>query len=494
VAVTVEHRPAPLSGGLALAVTVVTALLLGVATDQLFETVLGFLAAGLLTGGTLAAERENNAIRAAGSFAVVLGGFLAVAGVLSIVGASVGGVALGLGVPLSMVAIALGVVVAPDVEDLAPGKSALYYAVGLTVLGALGAAAVHTNSFAMPFVLAGEVLGAIVAGATHNDLAGLATLLICLGALGAVARRFLSALPDRHHPEVSRSARRWGRRGMVVGWLFLVVGLVLFAPALVADGDDTPLADTAGGLLADVATAWGLHVLLAVATVLLAAALVAIRLYRRIDRTTPDDVGDRLARATGGFGLLLVVPVASLFVKPVEPLAPRLPDPAVTELTSLVGSYGAGTVLYLLVIVALLVAVALTLGFGFVLTADAAPDGSGTVALGAGLVFASAIGAADWGVDPLLVLGAGAAALFVWDVGENAAGLGRQLGRRAETSRGEFVHGGASALVAGGAVGVAYGAGTTASAVTVPPVGWLLVLALACSTVAGVLFLWALRS
>jgi len=241
-------------------------------------------------------------------------------------------------------------------------------------------------------------------------------------------------------------------------------------------------------------TARPLHALAAVAAVALAATLAAVGVYRRVDRTTPDDVGDRLARAAGGIGLLVGVPVASTAVTPLGLLAPRLPSAATDQLASLVGQYGTGTILYLLVVLALAVALALTVALGAVLTADSLPEGSGAVGRGAALLFVAALGAADAGVGPLLTLVAGAAALFVWDVGENGVEVGRQLGREAETSRGEFVHSGASALVAGGAVAVAFGAGTTASAVSVPGVGWVLVLALTCSTLAGVLFLVALRS
>ncbi len=495
---SVTNRPARLSGGIALGVTAATTLALGAAAGEFSEAVLGLVAAALLTTGTLATNRQNNRVRAAGSLAVVLGGFLAVVGVLQVAGPTLAALALGLGLPLAPVAMALGVAVAPGPDTIGRGKSALWYAIGLAVLGCLAAAAVHTNSLAMPVVLAADLLSATVDASTRNDLAGLATLLLTLGALTALLRRVPGALPERFHRDdpVLSARTRWF--GALLGFASGLVGLILFPLSLGVERDGAPVGEDVGGpvgaVLGDLGSAQALHAALAVVAVVLAVALAVLRLYRRIDRTTPDDVGDRLARATGGLVLFVAIPVAATTVSPVDPLAPRLPDPAVAELEALVASYGTGTVTYLLVVVALAVALGLTVALGVVLTANAVPDGSEAVALGAGLLFVGAIGAGDVGLHPLLTLGAGAAALFVWDVGENATGLGRQLGTAAETSRGEFVHSGASALVAGSAVLVAYGAGTVASAVTVPPVGWLLLLALTCSTVAGVSFLLALRS
>ena len=86
--------------------------------------------------------------------------------------------------------------------------------------------------------------------------------------------------------------------------------------------------------------------------------------------------------------------------------------------------------------------------------------------------------------DPLYTYG---------EPGENATELGDQLGRAADTTRGEFAHAGASALVAACAVGVAFGAGEVASAVYVPASGLLLVVALVFSTFAGTLYLRALQ-
>jgi hypothetical protein len=497
--VSVTHRPAQASGSLALAVTAGVALALGAATNLLPEAGAGVAAAALLTVGTLQLDRANNGVRAAGGVAVAAGALAAVGAVLAGAEASFAYAALGVGLPLSVVAMAVGVVVAPDPPTLATGRSVLWYGLVLTVAGTLAASAIHTSSVTMPLTLAGDLLGVLTDLATRNDLAGLATLGLLAGALASLAGRTYRALPERHRrDDPLEGTAATARRGLVLlARTGTVVGALAVPPALIADAGATPLADAlgpAGAPLVALSTARPLHALAAVAAVALAVALAAIGVYRRVDRTTPDDVGDRLARAAGGIFLLVAVPVASTVLTPLGLLEPRVPPAAVDELASLVAQYGTGTVLYLLVVVALVLALVLTVALGVVLTADAVPEGAGAVGLGAALLFAATLGAAAADVGPLLTLVAGAAALFVWDVGENGVEVGRQLGREAETSRGEFVHSGASALVAGGAVAVAFGAGTTASAVTVSGVGWVLVLALTCSTLAGVLFLVALRS
>jgi hypothetical protein len=59
------------------------------------------------------------------------------------------------------------------------------------------------------------------------------------------------------------------------------------------------------------------------------------------------------------------------------------------------------------------------------------------------------------GASPLVLLTCVTLTALVWDVGEQAIGLGEQLGSEADTLRGEVVHASASVLVAtvGGGVG-----------------------------------------
>jgi hypothetical protein len=77
-------------------------------------------------------------------------------------------------------------------------------------------------------------------------------------------------------------------------------------------------------------------------------------------------------------------------------------------------------------------------------------------ALGVGVagLFAGALLAGVLGGGPVRLLVAVAATAFAWDAGENAIGVGEQLGRAADTARAELVHAGASAGLLTTAAGV----------------------------------------
>lgn len=77
------------------------------------------------------------------------------------------------------------------------------------------------------------------------------------------------------------------------------------------------------------------------------------------------------------------------------------------------------------------------------------------VSAGTGLVFASVVASAGvFGASTLSLLAAGAATVVSWDLAEQAVNLAEQVGEEAEAARAELVHGGASVLVGGVAVGL----------------------------------------
>lgn len=98
------------------------------------------------------------------------------------------------------------------------------------------------------------------------------------------------------------------------------------------------------------------------------------------------------------------------------------------------------------------------LGLGLVVASRRA------VTAGCGLLFVGILhaGAAGAGPEPLLVGTVGA--VVAWDVGDNAIGLGRQLGRAADTRNAELVHAAASLAVGGATAGVGYGVYLAAAA------------------------------
>jgi hypothetical protein len=78
------------------------------------------------------------------------------------------------------------------------------------------------------------------------------------------------------------------------------------------------------------------------------------------------------------------------------------------------------------------------------------------VTLGAAVLFGGVLLAGVFGAPPEPTLVAAAATVVAWDAGEHAVGLGRQVGRHAETGRAELVHAAGSALVASTAAAAAY--------------------------------------
>ncbi|WP_256299719.1 DUF7519 family protein [Haloarchaeobius salinus] len=105
----------------------------------------------------------------------------------------------------------------------------------------------------------------------------------------------------------------------------------------------------------------------------------------------------------------------------------------------------------------------------------------GGVVLAAGMVLAGATGGG--GAAELFMLVGTAATVVAWDVGQNAVGLGEQLGQEAETTRAELAHLGATLVVGAVTVGVAYGLYQVAgSGQPLPALVMLLVAALALTT------------
>lgn len=77
--------------------------------------------------------------------------------------------------------------------------------------------------------------------------------------------------------------------------------------------------------------------------------------------------------------------------------------------------------------------------------------------------------------------------ILAWDFGQNAIGLGQQIGRESETRRNELIHMSASLIVAGAAAALGYG--VYALSAGGQPVSGLSMLVLAL-----LLMLWAIRT
>ncbi|QLD86345.1 hypothetical protein HWV23_11625 [Natronomonas halophila] len=228
--------------------------------------------------------------------------------------------------------------------------------------------------------------------------------------------------------------------------------------------------------------------------VVLAVFLVILApLAARLTRSGGDEV--RLGPSAfvyGGTGAALTAAV--------WPLHGRLGDIALaaaeTEsgrraLESLFGALGtAGAVLAVLT-----AALAVS---GFFLLGVRAADAVGVLGGAAGVqlaslgVFAAAVAAAVDGLHPVAVFATVAVSLLVWDLGEFAATLGREVGRGGDTRRGELVHAVGALAVAGASVLAATAVVRAASVVPAAP-SPLLVVATLAATVGTLLLFVALR-
>lgn len=109
------------------------------------------------------------------------------------------------------------------------------------------------------------------------------------------------------------------------------------------------------------------------------------------------------------------------------------------------------------------------------------------VSLGTACLFLSVIVASGFGTPVEFLLLSTIAIVLAWDFGQNAIGLGEQMGRHAQTKRNELIHAAASTIIVFVAAGLGYGMYLGASGGQ--PVSALAVLLL------GLVFLmWAIRT
>lgn len=109
------------------------------------------------------------------------------------------------------------------------------------------------------------------------------------------------------------------------------------------------------------------------------------------------------------------------------------------------------------------------------------------VSLGTASLFISILISGGFGAPLEFLLLSTIATVLAWDIGQNAIGLGEQMGRRAETRRNEITHAAASTFVAFAAGGLGYLIYFTSS-------GGHPVSALALVLLGVVLLVWAIRT
>ncbi|SDM96674.1 hypothetical protein SAMN04487949_3010 [Halogranum gelatinilyticum] len=338
---------------------------------------------------------------------------------------------------------------------------------GIPLVAFLGLAAASL----LPLTPAGEVADGLTSAAeatfirpTPADEPHLISFAVLLVAAAVAARWALNRLPlaeltpDETVETVTATVAALDRTLLWSGFGGLLLAFVGVVAAIPSDPVFSRLPAAVTTLLAVVSNApslrW-LFVTIAAASLLAVGVLAALRRAARVDERTRSYVV-----AVAGGGLLVAAASAdpagvvdALFATVLELLPTELATEFDSVATSVVEFYGPQTVVLGLLVGALVVTAWVTLGLvvggwlGF-LSGRAAAAG----VAGSGLFVAATL-AKTVGVSAPLVLGCLVASLAVWDAGEYAVGLGREVGRRAPTRQTELVHVAGSLLVGALAAG-----------------------------------------
>lgn len=478
-----ERGATRFSSTVAALVAVLVGLGLGIATDATAE-VLGILAGAVLVAlGVRALQRESNDRRAAGSLGVVVG-------TVAFAVAALFGQAVAVLVGLAVAAVVVNATVNLDEAVARPLRQTTWRSATVLAVGAVLAIGLHANVFTTS---TGLLTTGIVEIVTTHDLARLVALQVEILAVGEllfwtvpILNRWLPADSDVRATMLDRVDFRVENVSRIY-WAFLggqfVLAMTTWGPRWFAGflGVLGPLGD---------AIQWLLHsgvLHLPVAAVLL--ALIAVLVGRVIQWLFVGWAGSSpprtLAHSTGGVAVVALTAVLALPIF-AGPVTDTLSQAGWGNTVAALGT--SGTLLGVVAATLFAVAILRTLVFR-VVGPWVATDAAGGFAVGAALLFVAALVAAEVGAAPLAVFAAVAGALVVHDLGGNAAELGSQVGRVAETRTGEVAHTVGGLAVA--AVGVVLAA---ASAYVLGPIStaavpaWRARLALALVLVAVVAF------
>ncbi|KTG08826.1 hypothetical protein AUR64_13485 [Haloprofundus marisrubri] len=446
-----DRRPTQFGSRVAVAVATVAALVVCTAAGA---PLAGILAVVGVLGGTWAVERvdgETNVERATGSVALVASTLSVATGVL-LSARSNGGLAVAL-VASAVLATALNARVDMERESVKPAESALDHSALLVGFGVLAAAAYHLNlGWVVLLAVAGTASGVHAAG----TLAQFVSLQVLALVVALLLPRALSTLDswlpgepasdnfgflERVGLELSDVPRSyWALLAAQV--LVLLVGSQLFDQFL----DLLSVLGTGIRLLLGSGV---LHAPLAGFAAAAGGVLLAELLRRGLVAWGGNYPPKTLGYAAGGVVTVVVVSLALAVPQISAATRGAFGGQAWTDLgAATVVLFAVGVILAAAAFLERFVSTTAWLPFSPVLPVH----GVGFAAAG-GLLFVGTVAAAEADAHPLVVVGGIAASIFVWDAGDYAARLGRELGRGAETRRAELVHLTGSALV--GLVGLA---------------------------------------
>lgn len=429
---------------LAIAIAVFGSLVLGVATGSTVGALVGVLAAGVFGYGSRQLAQGDNRSRANGSVALVVASLLgAVAVVLApYLGGS------GWVVAATTTAVTL-VVHDAVVEDAAEGVRPVARVAWASIPALLLGGAVSLGLYTGTLFTAG--VATVQGGRNVVQFSAFAALVTLQAlALGVVVLVGLSVpalerwIPDGKREESLSTLREFGRRPTEVPyqvWVVFSIQAVALAVLPEAEWFASVLGtfSTFGEYLSTALTAGVLHLPLVVVCLLALAVLFARGVQVAVVSWTGRNPARFLAYASGGI-LAAVVGIAAAAITAVTwfGMAPA-PDTTLSNV-------GMGAPLLGAVLVALIAVVAVLLPLQLLSASRALKSAQG-YGMGAAVLFLAALGTAGLDATPVATFVGVAAALLVWDFGENATLLRKHLGPEVDTREAELTHATASMVV-----------------------------------------------
>lgn len=438
---------------LAVALAALVGVGLGLATGVPVATLLGVVAGGTLAAGARALADEENARRAAGSGALVVGVLVLVGAVWLASTRSLAAAVLVPAVSLGVGSVVLDALVETPGDASPPVGRAVRRSVA--VLLPVAGLGIGWQTGLVPILV---VVPAVVGAGLVNYSAFLS--LVTLQALALVAMLLVQeALPvvdewvdaegdplaalDEFGLRVSEVPRSvWALLGVQVVVVLLDPSGSWFAFALEAL--------SVLGLAIRLALVYGLfHLPLAAVAGLAAIVLAARGLQRVVLWWTGPRPGTAISFGAGG------VLAASLFVPlgAVPPTASLLGDAlGAVGVGGYAGTLGATATALLGLALLLAVVRWSVLAFPAAASLGAVPRSAGGFAVGATALFVGALAAAGSTAPAVVAFVGAAGALLVWDLGENTTVLREQLGGEVDTRRVEITHATGSVAVGLGGV------------------------------------------
>ena len=473
-------RPALFSTATAVVAAGAATLGLAASVGTLLPALLGVLAGAALGVTVIAVGTATRRLT------VAVGGLLATASGLALLAAVAGPVltqvpwppvppvevlaAAPFGFAAAGVATGFGAFAA--VRDLSPLSDAGLTAVRLLGIGLIPAGAVAVEQVRLPVALVVDAVDGLYARlfvpgrpppgleAAFVPFVELMTLLFVTAGVFAVAVRRAPLVPLASESTRPTARAVQGRLWQLCG-AGVAVAVVGAFGATVAVGFPDLLARVPPGVrgaVPAVAFAPLPRRLLGVGVAAGTATIVGLRLVRTVASTRTRL--SSLPVVPLGVGGLLTLAVRGTHESAAATAVERASsDAGRAFLEQVLRAFGSFTLLAGIVLSGLVTAIAVTLALSALHATRLLGSRSGTQIAGTG-VFVAAVSAGIADGAAVVVLGGVAASLFVWDLGEFGATLGREIGRAGLSRRAEIVHAAGGGVYA--ALAVALGVGTLA--------------------------------